>query len=142
MPMQYIEIGGSPASEPCAQTGASTYDFVEANRLECRAYIAGLRLKYGPPPEGGRFQVKGNPHDFGTYYEVRFIYPEDSPDGRAYADKVENGLATWAEVGMWAPVVYDDKGNFVHMIKDEELWMRDFNPGAHPTREAMAAQSA
>jgi hypothetical protein len=59
---------------------------------------------------------------------VAFDYPADSAAGQAYAARVEAGLSTWAEVGMRAPVTYDEHGHAVHVIADPALWAQADNP--------------
>ena len=73
--IDYIEIGSSPWGEECAQLGSEGYS--ERGRAECRAYIGQLyRLleangfRRNELPDGFALTVKGNSHDFGTYYEV------------------------------------------------------------------------
>jgi hypothetical protein len=73
--IDYIEIGSSPWGEECAQLGSEGYS--ERGRAECRAYVGQLyRLleangfRRDELPEGFSLGVKGNSHDFGTYYEV------------------------------------------------------------------------
>ena len=125
--MAYVEVGGSPHEEDCAQTGSRQYDYVEMNRIECRMYIKALEKKLGPPPEGCFFRVRANAHDFGTYLEAVFHYPDDSREGSEYATKAENGLAKWADVGWWAPVWYVER-RVVNVIDDDALLDREKNP--------------
>ena len=129
--MNSISIGSTPGEEDCAQTGRpEAYDL---QSLECRAYIAALKLKYGEPPEGCRLYAKSCPHDLGQYREVWCSYP-DTQEGVDYAMKVENGLRTWDEVGMWKPVVYD-RGAPLAIIRDPALWIRVYNPHGHSSVE-------
>lgn len=103
----YIYIGGTPSDEPCAQTGrtaAAGY----WNRVECLYYITALRKKYGEEPEGASLRTKAEHHDFGTYYEVICTYDPENEAAVKYALACENGLETWAEVSMTAPVLYDE----------------------------------
>ncbi len=132
--MAFLEIGGTPCDEECAQTGV-TRDAQEYNRLECRAYIEALRIKYGKEPEGAELRLKGSSHEFGTYYEVACHYDQNNEAARSYAFKVENGLATWEEAGFWKPVVYD-RSQPVHVIRDPAAWSREANPTALPTLPA------
>jgi hypothetical protein len=131
--MAIIEIGGVPSEEDCVATGV-TENATSLNRLECRAYIEALRLKYGSEPEGAKLSTKGNPHDFGTFYEVVCRYDPEIKAAWEYAYLVENGLARWLDVGMWAPVMYD-RCQPVSIIRDPALWLRETNPGAHTSLE-------
>lgn len=122
----HVNIGTVPYEEDCAQTGI-TPDALGLNRLECRAYIAALRSKFGCEPEGSRLRVRSHPHDFGMYAEVVFEYDADSAACEAYAELVEEGVARWADADMWAPVLYDG-ATPISVIRDEALWARATNP--------------
>jgi hypothetical protein len=141
--METCEIGGSPTEEDCAATGV-TEGFDALNRLECAAYTVALQRKYGTAPDGIAFRVKENIHDFGSYYDVICRYNPEAPEAAEYATKVENGLATWDEVGMWAPVTYSGSQP-VHVIRDPDLWDRQLNSACHTTKarllEALAASA-
>lgn len=133
-----VEIGGTPAEEACAATG-KTVDYDMYNRLECRAYIAALKVAYGPPPEGGEFRVKGNPHDFGTYYDVEYRCPDDNAEAVAYGFKVENGLSSWLQVNFWPPVTYDRQCQPVHVISDLAMLDREKNPACFGDKQTLPA---
>ena len=100
----YMELGPTPLEESCAQVGADNY--FEQARKECRAYIAQLRRVFGAEPEGARLVIRGNSHDFGTYYEVAVKYDCDDEKATRYAFKLEaEQPATWdaeakAELGI------------------------------------------
>jgi hypothetical protein len=110
--MHRIEIGGTPCDENCVATG-KTLDFEALNRLECDAYTLALRRFYGEPPEGSWFRNKANSHDFGTYFEVVYVYDPAIDAHLAYASRVEQGLKTWSQAGMGAPVLYDEHSQVV-----------------------------
>jgi hypothetical protein len=123
-PMNILEIGGTPAEEDCAQIGPDQPAGGPANnKLECEAYIVALRRQYGDEPDGSRLFVKSNSHDYGTYREVAYRYDFTQEAHRAYAERVENGLRFWLDVGMRAPVTYGERGRPVHVIKDPALWI-------------------
>ena len=128
--MEILEIGGTPADEPCAQTAATNYEFSDLNRVECQAYVMALRRKYGEPPDGAEYLIKANPHDFGTYREVVIRFDPDIPAAVQYAEKVERGLSLWEEADMWPPVTYDDRGNAVNILRKPQSWDRTNNPEA------------
>ncbi len=107
--MDYIYVGPSPADEPCAQTGV-TEGAERLNKLECYAYIEALRKVYGLEPDGAFLTIKRESgSEFGDYFEVVCKYDDSDDVATDYAYKLENGLATWAEAGMVAPVQYDDR---------------------------------
>jgi hypothetical protein len=80
----YLEIGSSPANEPCVQMGHSmAWDGVAAYR-EMRTFIRQLRRKFGPEPTGARLTIKT--FNFGEYSEVVCRFDsEASPASYEYA---------------------------------------------------------
>lgn len=92
----YILVGSTPCDEPCEQLGA-TYDDAKA-RAEVRAYCAQLGRQFG---ECDRitFRIKGEGHDFGTYYEVAIYYDnaDDVASEQAYQVEAELPLQFDAE---------------------------------------------
>lgn len=104
----FVDIGGTPAEEPCAQLG-QTPNFDVLNKLEVLAYKYAIIARYGPPPPGCRLTGLSNRHDFGRYVSL-VLHVEDELDDtvREYAEAVEDGLATWLDAGFRAPVEYDD----------------------------------
>ena len=102
MSRYYLDIGSSPSDEDCVQVG--TDDYARRARIECIAFIEALIKKHGEPPANTTLRVKGNPHDFGTYYEVVCDYDPDDETSAEYAFKCEGeSPLTWEEVGMSAP---------------------------------------
>lgn len=93
-----MDIGETPAAEPCQQVGTKDYDPVKA-KAECRRYIAHLRIKYGPEPEGAEFRIKPSQHDFGTCYGVVCRFDPNNKAAVDYAFKVEEGLERWLPDG-------------------------------------------
>lgn len=99
-----LDVGSGPPEEPCAQVGREGY--AEQAKVECRQWIAALKLKLGEPPEGCELRLKSNPHDYGVYYSVVAKYDPAVEAAVNYAfDCEEKGPMTWAEVGLSAPVV-------------------------------------
>lgn len=107
----YIDVGPNPPDEVLFfdVTGSAAQQ-----KSECRAFIQAIRQTLGPEPEGAQLRVKGNQHDFGTYYEVVCYYDTDSEEAMDYAFRCESDSpANWpksmnvrVEDGM---VVYDVK---------------------------------
>jgi hypothetical protein len=88
-------IGSSPCDEPGAQVGDPGYSIKAQD--ECERFIALLRKKFGPEPDGARLSVKGFPHDFGEYFEVVCWYYPDTPS-EEYALLLEgNAPAKWSD---------------------------------------------
>jgi hypothetical protein len=90
----YLVLAPVPTEEDCAQVG--TDDYAARARAECRRFIALLRTKFGPEPEGARLAVKSFPHDFGDYLEVICYFDNTLPASVEYALRCEDNLpATW-----------------------------------------------
>src|SRR2546427_236407 len=71
-------------------------DYLPRARVECQRFIALLRTKCGPEPEGARFAIKSFLHDFGNYLDVVCYFDETLPESVAYALRCEDNLpATW-----------------------------------------------
>ncbi len=103
---EYIELGGAPYGEECAQVGAPDY-WDRANK-ECRTYIRQLfRLlnDNGYPedtlPEGFNLVVKSHSHDYGTYYEVACRFNGECERSCDIATWLENNSPEkWDEVSL------------------------------------------
>lgn len=107
MAQDYLVIACTPLSEECEQVGTQSYNRDKAI-LECRVFRAQLERVFGEPPEGARFKIVGQAHDFGTYHEV-YIYFEDSNKSAIdYALNVEYNIPeTWDEIA------HQELGTFV-----------------------------
>lgn len=104
----FVDIGGAPANEDCAQLG-QTPRFEILNKLEVLAYKYAIIARYGAPPPGCRLTGLSHRHDFGCYVTlVLHVENEFDEAVRAYAGAVEEGLGSWIEAGFRAPVAYDD----------------------------------
>ena len=106
-----IDLGGAPSDEGCAQLG-HTEDFAKLNQLEVHASLAAIVAVYGAPPAGCELRTLFNHHDFGTYRTLGLVIDDSAPvhAARRYADEVEDGLCTWVEAAMRAPVEYREDG--------------------------------
>lgn len=92
---EYIEIGAVPANEDCQQVGTPEYNSAEA-RKESLRFLALIREKLGPEPEGARLALKSFPHDFGSYTEVVCYYDDSLPESVEYAFNCEsNAPVNW-----------------------------------------------
>ena len=89
----YLEIGSSPCAESCAQVGIEDYE--RKAKKECRALMNQLIRIHGEPPPTAKLVIKGNSHDFGTYYELRCVYAIDNEAGTNYALACENLPEYW-----------------------------------------------
>jgi len=69
-----MELGPTPCGEDCVQVDKNG-DYIQAMKEECRRYKALLVEKFPIPEDiNACFVIKGNLHDFGTYYEVCISY--------------------------------------------------------------------
>lgn len=84
---EHLTLGPVPAEEDCAQVGEDGYG--ERALEECRRYIALLRKKFGPEPDGTRLTTKSFPHDFGSYLEVVVKFDDTNERAVAYAFELE-----------------------------------------------------
>lgn len=77
----YIDLGPCPIAEDCIPAGQP------GGREECRRYLELCRTIFPQANEFGvRFTIKSNPHDFGNYYEVNVVVPDDNDEqAMAYA---------------------------------------------------------
>ena len=84
----FINIGPVPYEEPCAQVGAPEYQ--QQACQECTRFIDLLRRTVGEEPENAHLEIKSNPHDFGTYYEVVCYFDDDDEEAAKYAYRCES----------------------------------------------------
>lgn len=89
----YVEISSTPAEEQCASVGDENYRALA--HLECRAFIHQLRRQFGKEPGTARLVIGSNPHEMGTYYEVRCTFEDGDEVGMAYAYRCEGDA--WSE---------------------------------------------
>ncbi|HTF18290.1 MAG TPA: hypothetical protein VK658_09480 [Chryseolinea sp.] len=90
----YIHLSGTtPYDEACAQIGSE--DYMKYAKLEAHAYIRQLTRTFGTNPEGTRFVLAHNPHDFGTYIAIRFFYDDEDENHLLYMAPMEGGCAEW-----------------------------------------------
>lgn len=87
MSRDYVDIGSTPSGEDCAQVGSEDYERI--GRAECQRFIECIRKVVGTEPPGASLAVRGNPHDFGTYYEVVCYYDDGDLPAMEYAYRCE-----------------------------------------------------
>jgi hypothetical protein len=96
MARDVITLRPVPAAESGAQAGDSGY--AEIAFLECRRYIALLRLALGPEPQGARLRVRRSDIDFDPYIDVVVEYDDQNPAASEYARRCERDAPTrWRE---------------------------------------------
>jgi hypothetical protein len=106
-----------------------------------RRLHGGSAPQYGPEPEGVTLRLSSNPHDFGTYREVKAVFDPTDQVAAAWAYKAENGVATWLEVKMWKPVSYN-ACQPIHIIREPAMWCMEHNPRRYTTAAQMALATA
>ena len=93
MPRDYIDIGCTPANEPCQGVGTPDYD-PEKERQESTRFLNLIRKTLGDEPPGARLAIMSNPHDFGTYLSVVCYYQDDNEAATNYAFRCEDEAPT------------------------------------------------
>lgn len=93
--------GPTPCSEECVQT--TDPDYPLKARRECGVWVGqltrALEKEFGEVPEGLNLRIKGERHDFGTYYEVVGVFHTD--------DREAVDAAFWLEAN--APEEWDEQ---------------------------------
>jgi hypothetical protein len=92
MARDVITLRPVPAAESCAKVGDSGY--AEIAFLQCRRYIALLRLAIGPEPDGARLRVRRSGIDFDPYIDVVVEYDDQNPVAFDYARRCERDAPT------------------------------------------------
>lgn len=88
----YDLLSTAPPEEKCVE------DDPDAAKAEGRRYIELLRKVLGPEPDGSKLKVHGNPHDFGTYYTVQYLFDDEREDHIEYMHRLDNeGPLTWTQ---------------------------------------------
>jgi hypothetical protein len=96
MARNVITLRPVPAAESCAQVGDTGY--AEIAFLQCRRYIALLRLVIGPGPDGARLRVRRSGTDFDPYIDVVVEYDDQNAVASDYALRCERDAPTrWRE---------------------------------------------
>lgn len=107
-----IDLSGTPHEEDCAQVGRDPTASTRSQQ-EATAYRAALIAVCGPPPAGYELRIKGNRHEFGTYYTVQVQCPdEEGQVNRDYEELVEQGIARWDAAMMQPPYAYHSDGSW------------------------------
>ena len=92
----FLNIECTPIEEPCSQLGAP--DYYELSKIECQAFRDQLIRTFGNPPGNASITIGQNPHDFGTYLDLRLNFNDDNEDETDWAYKIEgNTPYNWDE---------------------------------------------
>jgi len=86
---QSLYLGETPCEEPCEQVGPN-YNPTRA-RLECVVLREQL-IRLNPPPENttGRYIIKSNPYNFGSYFSVEAEFDDKDQTAIDWAYEVES----------------------------------------------------
>jgi hypothetical protein len=87
-----ITLRPGPAGESCARVGDSGY--ADIAFLECRRYIALLRLSIGLEPDGARLRIRRTDTEFDPYIDVVVEYDDQNPAACRYAIRCERDAPT------------------------------------------------
>lgn len=89
----FIHLSCTPINEKCIQVG----DGANLNQMviECNALINQLIRMHGEPPEGCKYFVLEQVHDFGIYYEAALLYNEDKEGAVDYMYLCEYLPGNW-----------------------------------------------
>lgn len=88
-----LALGTVPVREAAALPGES--DYAARAFAQCQRFIALLRRRLGPEPDGARFGVRRSDQEFDPYLEVVMRYDE-SGAARAYAARCDRDApARW-----------------------------------------------
>ena len=79
-----------PMSEKCESVGVN-YDSTKA-RKEASSLISQLIRTVGDNPEGSRLKVQSNPHEFGCYYSVAFVFDNENEEHIQHLNKLEENF--------------------------------------------------
>lgn len=97
--IDYYDLCGTPAEEPCAQTGNNEYHDTQQQRIEIAVFKEKILREIGSPPKGFvRFKTITNPHDFGDYLSLRIEWDDNVIDEEKwwnYINKIE-------AIGQWS----------------------------------------
>jgi hypothetical protein len=83
-----VDFETTPTNECCESIGPK-YNQKRAH-TEAKATIAQLHRLFGEPPDGSRFRIKSNAHDFGAYYSIEFLFDDDNDQHIDYGCRLEN----------------------------------------------------
>lgn len=83
-----LSLGPIPGNETCVQVGVD--DYRRLARAECQRFINLCRELFGNEPDGARYKIVFENHDYGSYADVEITYCNEI--GMFYAYHVERNL--------------------------------------------------
>jgi len=105
----YLELGGTtPSDEDCVNV-SSKVDYMPAMRAEANRYVEMLKLRF-PNCDAVDFVIKTNPHDFGSYLDIRAVFYTEI--GREQAFFIEENMPSkWTDTEVLTFVPATDSEN-------------------------------
>lgn len=94
MQANVLALGPVPAQEAAARPGDS--DYSARAFAQCQRFIALLRRRLGPEPNGARLGVRRSDQEFDPYLEVVLRFDDANGAARAYAARCDHDApARW-----------------------------------------------
>ena len=92
VPRNLLALGPVPGQEASARPGESDY---EARAFaQCQRFIALLRRRLGPEPDGARLGIRRSDQDFDPYLEVVVRFDDESRAACHYAAQCDRDAPT------------------------------------------------
>ena len=85
-------LGTVPAQESSARPSES--DYAARAFAQCQRFIALLRRRLGPEPDGARLGIRRSDQDFDPYLEVVIRFDDEKPAARKYAARCDRDAPT------------------------------------------------
>jgi len=117
----FINLSGTPAGEECVQV-SDKVEYMPAMRAECNRYLDMLRKRF-PNCDRVELKIHSNPHDFGSYLDIRVIYDDNDDIAQQQAYFIENNEPEkWKDAEVLTFVAEEtDEENDDMFLKDNEL---------------------
>lgn len=87
VPGNLLALGPVPTKETPARAGDS--DYPARAFAQCQRFIALLRRRLGPEPDGAHLGVRRSDQEFDPYLEVVLRYDDENRAARAYAARCD-----------------------------------------------------
>lgn len=83
MANEHYDLGSTaPADEDCVQVGTPSYGVLA--EAEAMNFISLIRAKLGLEPVNSYLTIHRNPHDFGTYLTVEYVFDRNVKSHQDY----------------------------------------------------------
>jgi hypothetical protein len=96
---EFYDFDTTPYEVSCQQIGPN-YDPIKAKE-EAKETIKLLCRKFGTPPFGSVLKVASNPHDFGDYLSIRYVFNNQDGEHLEYMASLDNNWPKdWDDVSV------------------------------------------